>query len=219
MSHKTHKDFKSVIPSIKNVSQIFSIIELALSYQHIFKKRMAPWELKEFPELQEFQLKVEDIDRLYYISRKGCSFQLIARLDYKKKPLYVQLLAGCEFEPFECPGGVFFVSRDANIFMHLVGRPLDKTQVYESLAEDGIHVEKRKEGDLDYYSLFARIFWKTPPTLQFLCHGAVFLSRDRLSYASVLPVPLVESVDQYVRMKEARAAYLGFDVDAFRWFK
>lgn len=214
MPRKTHKDFETVVPSVKDAMYIYSHFKGALFYQRWFKKKTTPWELKDWRsnELERFKVDVMKIDRLYYIKktsdRCGLSYSLVFRMDYsknkkhKRDSLYVELFATF----YHCYHflGYIFVSRDANVFMKLVSRPKDKTLVYESLRKDGIHAEKEEVCEEEEEGVFC----KTPNTLKYLCQEAVYLSRDMLrGFASVLPKLLTNSVDDFVKTKEAKATY------------
>ena len=92
------------------------------------------------------------MNRLYYISFfedyvKARAFEMIARMEYEGRPLYVELNANCDYSGFDCQGdGFIIVGRDANLFMKdalaIERENLKKDLIYKSLQNDSIHVEE-----------------------------------------------------------------------------
>lgn len=210
---QTHPDFKSLVPEVQDAETMEDCLFEALEYQETFDKRTNPWENKEFDDiLQNFEIDLEKVDRLYhiqYISNPfGREFSMIARMQYQDKPLYVELFAGCDFTGFECQGrGVIFISRDANIFMNLVlteQEDLKKNLIYASLKEDGIDVEEKEEE----YNNCSRWFLKNAPPLKYLCHKNIYENVQMLpEYRLVLPKILADSIDEFIKMEEAKKSY------------
>ena len=202
-----HPDFKSVDLTVKTAKKMDNYMSEGLIKQHMFDKRTTPWEEQEWGQgvLQEFEINLEKVDRLYYINP---DVRMIARMEYKdQQSIYVEFNARCL--GLRCHRGAFiFISRDANIFMKLVLAELRediKNSVYESLREDSIYVE---EEDNTRFDTFSRMTWKNVPTLQNLCHEIIYQSRDELrGYSSLLPKLLTESLDNFIRTKEARESY------------
>ena len=213
----THHDFRSIDPNVRDVAMMDGYLSEALFYQHMFDKRTTPWEAQEwdYGVLQEFEVKLEMVDRLYYIHYNsdgvsGRDFKLIARVEYEGKALYVEMIASCDYTGFECQGGGFiFVSRDANLFMKLVlterEDDLNKKLIYESLQKDSIYVE---EEDEILCEKFSRMMRECVPMLKYLCHEVVYQNRNTLrGYKTLLPKILIQSIDDFIRDKEARIAY------------
>lgn len=65
--------FKSLVDGVTLLSHIEDKMQPALSYQYMFEKKTSPWEMSQWDqdELQQFTVKVTDIDRLYYIFCSG----------------------------------------------------------------------------------------------------------------------------------------------------
>ena len=210
---KTHPDFKSLDAEVQNADTMDDYVGEALSYSYMFEKRTTPWEAQhwDYDALQKFEIDVEKVDRLYYIYHTdhagGQDFKMIARMEYEEAPLYVELDAGCDYTGFECQGnGVIYVSRDANLFMKLVlskEDSLNRNLIYKSLREDRIYVEE--DNDYDNYS---NMFGTNVPMLKYLCHEAIYENKDELcEYKFQLPNILVNSIDDFIRTKEAKIAY------------
>ncbi|XP_068206570.1 uncharacterized protein [Palaemon carinicauda] len=181
-------------------------------YQYMFERRTTPWEMTEwdYDDLQTFKIDLEEIDRLYHVyfsddGTSGQDYQLIGRVEHKGQPLYVELVASCDYTGFDCRGGgVIFVSRDANLFMRLVlTSDCKKDLIYQSLEEDGIEVEAQTE-----YDACGRMFWRNPPMLKYICHQAAYEHRARLQpQLSSLPKCLIISVDEFIKFNDAKDIY------------
>lgn len=223
---RTHPNFKTVVPSVNDAEGIDNCVGKALTYQFMFEKRTTPWEMKnwDYDELQKFVIIPEMIDRLYFIEEEsnvgGSIYNLIVRVDYNGEFLYVELSASCDFTGFDCQGGgQIFISKDANLFMMLTlpDKDCEKDLIYNFLAEDGIQVEMRYEQDKVYtYTSFPMFRENLPmlkflchvPMLKYLCHEAVYFNKDILQgYASVMPKNLTDSLDDFIRTREAIIDY------------
>ena len=204
--------FKSVDPAVIDTTTIEDYLWEPLDFQYMFDRRTTPWEIQQWDhdELQSFKIDVGKIDRLYHIhttdiNESDREYELIARLQYKGQPLYVELNASCDFTGFDCQGGgAIFVSRNASLFMRLVLTSGNKKDlIYESLAEDGIEVEEQSEFDA-----CQRIFRKNVPMLKYLCHEAFYKNEEELQpYVSLLPTILSNSVDEFIQFHKAKEAY------------
>ena len=159
-------------------------------------------------ELENFEIDLELIDRLYYIYYSGKysqdAFQMVARMDYKGRKVYFELIALCPFYGF-ClgGGGLIFVSGDANLFMRLIMTNKHPSNlIYKSLREDGIRVEEPTE-----YDVCCRL-QRSPPTLKLLCHLEMYNYKNLFEASfSELPKTLGESVKSFMQMMEAHKAY------------
>ena len=132
-------------------------------------------------------------------------FEMLARVWYEDRPLYVELKASCNFSGCYCGDGIVFVSRDPNIFMKLVldsnRHPVD--EIYQSLAQDGIFFQ-REEMTRDQSEKFLE---RNPPSLDYFCHGVVYQHLDRLETEceTTLPKHVREGLRDFVQLQEARA--------------
>ena len=214
---KTHPDFQSLEANVQTAKTMYKYVGEALTYSYMFEKRTTPWEAQQwdYDALQEFKIDLEKVDRLYYIYHyddnvSGRKFEMIARMEYEEAPLYVELSAGCDYTGFDCQGGgQIFVSRDANLFMKLVlaeEKDLNKNLIYKSLREDRIYVEE----ETDDYDKYTKMFYRNAPMLKYLCHQAIYEYKDSIYYKSLLPKILAESIDDFIKTKEAKIAYDGF---------
>ena len=70
---KTHPNFKSVHSEVKNADDMNGFVRDPLHYQSEFHRSTIPWEktLWEEKELENFEIDLELIDRLYYIYYSG----------------------------------------------------------------------------------------------------------------------------------------------------
>ena len=201
-------NFKSIDLKVTYAEEIDNYIGLALEVQRVFDRKTTPWEknLWDDDELEHIKIYLEAIDRLYYINRnaQNTHFHMVGRMIYKGQPLYVQLRAGCECYRCGCMHGVIFVSRDANLFMKLVmTKKFQKDLIYKSLADDGIIIEEQTE-----YDSCGRMFWNNAPMLKYLCHQVVYENQTKLKhYSQVLPKLLTDSIDDFIRTKDAKKFY------------
>lgn len=208
----THTNFKSVDPNVPNADIMDDYVGGALQYQCMFDKRTTPWEktLWDDTELENFKIDLEVVDRLYYIYQfddgvNGREFQMTARMDYKGRKVYIELVAGCDYTGFDCQGGgVIFISLDANLFMKLIlTEEYQSDLIYKSLAEDGIETEEQTE-----YDTCSRMRWTNAPMLKFLCHMSVYDNRKSLEhYPRVLPKILKDSVRDFIKTRDAKKSY------------
>ena len=217
-------NFKSIDPEVTCAKEIDNYIGLALLVQHRFERRTTPWEknLWDDDELEHIMIYLKTVDRLYYIycsddHVKGYYFQMVGRMIYKGRLLYVDLHACCGCSHYgldlhACCGcshygymhGVIFVSRDPNLFMKLVMTDkFQKDLIYKSLVDDGIIIEEQTE-----YDSCERMFWKNAPMLKYLCHQVVYENRIELKhYSQVLPKLLTISIEDFIRTKDAKKVY------------
>ena len=241
---KTHPNFKTANPKISNVDAIYDYIGKAFSNQNRYIKTTTPWEEKHWNkrELQNFEINLDDIDRLYYIDYYSdyrmdydlARYRLVVRIEYNGRGccsngsngtlnqnhqdhVYVELIAGYDnhYPPerkFTRAEHVIFVSRDASLFMSLVLRN-PKDPIYEFLAEDGIIIDQQQKE----YDVNSTFFWKNPPSLKYFCHSTVYVNKNLLNdyYQKVLPKMLSNSVEYFIRLREAkqyysRLRYLGY---------
>jgi len=214
MEIKTHPNFKSVYFEVKNADDMDDYVGNPLCHQSDFYRSTMPWEktLWEDKELENFEIDLEFVDRLYYIyyatknagTKLEEAFQIVARMDYKGRKVYFELLAICTFWGFMIAGGgLIFVSEDPNLFMKLImtnKHPSDL--IYQSLREDGIRVEEPTE-----YDVCCRL-QRSPPTLKLLCHLEMYNYKNLFEASfSELPKTLGESVKSFMQMMEAHKAY------------
>ncbi|XP_071550327.1 uncharacterized protein [Panulirus ornatus] len=209
---KTHENFKSFVPGVTDAESIDETVGYALCYQYMFERKTSPWEMARWEdgELQQFRIEVQDVDRLYYINHfddgvSGSSFAMLVRVVYKGAELFVELNANCDYTGFDCQGGgEIFLTLNANLFSKvLICNEYDMELLYEALARDGYHIEGQNEYDRSPVSA-----WHKPPMLKFLCHLAIKDNQDRLHhYKQILPKLLVDSVDEFIHIREAISDY------------
>lgn len=210
---ETHRNFKSIIPSVTSAEDMSEFIGLALSYQYMFDRRTSPWEMEHFEdnELEKFEIDLEKVDRLYYIyayddEAFGTKYEILARLDCQGKSAYVNLVASCDFTGFECQGGGYiYISFNANVFTKIMLNDHHKRDlIYNSLANDGVNVEGQSEHDR-----LPACMWQSAPMLKYLCHLAIYEHKDRLRhvYTEALPEVLINSIDEFLKLQETKKTF------------
>ena len=220
---RTHPDFKSVDKKYQNAVMINSELREALSYQYMFERKTTPWEMSSWEgnDLNNFELKMEQVDRLYHLyyfdsDPGGRDFEFVGRMDYNDLKLYVELSACCDYTGFsDRGGGHIFVSTDANLFLKsiLIGLrgKLGDDLIFESLEQDGIIVdaELKQEGGMQFYKQMQK-HWTTAPSLKFLSHSSVYENKHLLEdQLTTLPKYFKESISEFIKAKDVIAWYDG----------
>lgn len=195
-----------------NAEDIADYVGHALLYQHMFERKTSPWEMNQWDqdELQSFDVELDKVDRLYNIDYfndgvSGSSFYLMVRMVYNEKHVFVELNASCDYTGFDCQGGGdIFITINPNLFSKVITRPPDDMErLYQSLAEDGYHIDKQTEHDHTPVAA-----WHNAPMLKFLCHLAIFDNKDKLQhYQQVLPKVLKDSVHEFIIIRDAIHKY------------
>ena len=209
---KTHPDFQSADPEIKNANDMDDNLCEALMYQYMFEKRTNPWEMSRFDydELQKFEIDLEKVDRLYHIYHNsdecGRQFELIARMEQ----FYVELSANCDYTGFDCQGeGVIFISTDPLVFMKTIltgTRSVNKEALYELLEKDAISIRDEVNDDIIQHENF--LYGKKAPSLSYLCHQTIYQHKDELKeHKELLPTRLKKGVTNFIKAKDGRIAY------------
>lgn len=208
----SHPDFRSIVKGIYTADDIDDLVGVALIYQNMFDRRTSPWEIAEWQEneLENFCIESCNVDRLYHIYHfdddvSGREYELLARLDYHGRSIYVKLCAGCDYTGFDCQGGgEIYLSFDAQVFLKsIVNNDQNPRGIWESMVEDGLMVEE--PSDFDFQQVRT---WNNVPMLKFLCHMTVYNQHDRLRhYDEVLPNPVAASIEEFVRVRQTRDHY------------
>lgn len=209
---RTHQDFKSLVEGVCSADLMLDYVGEALYHQDKFERKTSPWEIASWDQTQlhDFEIDLEKVDRLYHINHtndgvSGSTFHLLVRMVYGESHVFVELSAGCDYTGFDCQGGGdIFITKHPSLFCKVVSRPdsgLDG--LYLSLSQDGYQVEEQTEYDRTPVSC-----WHNPPALKFLCHLSVYYNLPRLQhYHQVLPKLLIDSVQEFVRIRQAIEAY------------
>nr|WOZ57630.1 hypothetical protein MmNV_37 [Menippe mercenaria nudivirus] len=202
--------FKSLNSEVKTNEDLDEILGHALIYQYMFDNKTSPWERSSWgeDELENFKIDVDCIDRLYFVSciRYGdyseAEYAMLARMEYNGKKVFIDFSASCDSTGFDCQGGgETYVTFDVNIFYNvIVSVRNDSGCILESLQEDGYDITILP-GIATVPSVSS---WHNPMTLRFLCHVTIKDNLPSLQhYTQVLPKCLVDSVTEYIKIKEA----------------
>ena len=207
-----HPNFKNIFPDVLFTS-IDSIIEYMnvnisidnteyiinpFNHQDTFKKRTLPWEMQFWNTelLESFKIKFEEIDRIYYIKNYYNSiwvyeFDLLIRINYKGSPLYVKMLAFCDYLGFSSAGvGSISVFCNPIYFMKCID---DKMKFLSQKYKDLIYQSLRDDIDLyhnDIYSI---------STLQHLCYENISYNKKLLPYFTSKPPPLLKNIEKFIK--------------------
>ena len=201
LDFKTHCNFKSLDPQIQCANDIYSKFSCFLHYQYLFDKRSV--ELKDY---SMFEIDLESIDRLYYISLKRkwirnkyrMDGRLIVRVtnELENEKIYLELVAGFESQRNkERFGGTIFLTTNKNHFLNLI------SMKYRSLIPLQIQIFH------DQFSV---------PELQTLCFkNLIRMKKGDVSPAkeifkkhiSLLPIPLKEQLEDFMKFEETKKVY------------
>lgn len=215
LSMNTHSDFKSVQTSIVNAADINECVGYAIEFQEMFDRRIPPSDamLWAKDELKDFTIDLSMIDRLFYIhyageeqGYDGEEFVMGARMDYKKRKVYVELNVGCNSWGFGYGegGGNIFVCDNANLFFKVVMTPkYDHERICALLKSDNILIEDCTE--YEKCSLFNK---RTIKSLTFWCYHATYLNRHRLQYQfTQAPNVIQKQINNFIDLVDAKDAY------------
>ena len=207
-----HPSFKTVHPVIIDVEVNQDLLRNMLSHQYRFYRRTSPFEFKQWnnEDFQNFEVKLQDIDRLYYMDSTRqdsiSNYRVTFRIRYKENLYYVDLNtcshrkgfdiwgARCMYitrEPYIIWGaGCMYITREPYIFTDLIVESLsNKHYIYRSLQEDGIQVDTDDEDTSKYCRSHTRYVEchcqkefkkKSAQSLKFLCHKPIFQYKERL---------------------------------------
>ena len=206
----TAAGFKSLVPEVKTADEIAKCVGYPLLYEYMFEHKTSPWEMSSWNEedLQNFQIDVDQIDRLYSVTNTqehdmlGGDFYLLARMKHMNKDMFVELKAFCDSSGFDCHGdGSIYITSNPNIFYNTMVIGSERENILSSLLEDGYKITIQPEVN-------SVSSWHNPPNLLFLCHKAVRDNQHCLAhYPDVLPKPLTNSLNDFIRVKEAMDDY------------
>ena len=197
----THPNFESLDSTIKNINDIEEYMHYPLLHQYNFEKNTTPFENNYF--LNQFRITIEDIDRLYFIKIYKIEkdiFNLIVRMQYEGKPLYVEM---CAINFIYCIGDIY-ITRDVNIFMNVVlNQYYDffdtnyKNLIYQSLMEDNNMYNIHEYIDTSLYNLCLKTIDENKDTYLY----------KHCYYFSQFPKTIKESIDTFIKMRVAKKAY------------
>lgn len=207
-------NFKSLVCNIKCQEDIFNLIGEILNSQCTFSRTTTPWEIALWDknELENFRIKIDKVDRLYYINYinddlLGKWFYLLIRMLYKESFVFVQMTN--TYNPMSIIGrtlGVdLFITRDPNIFSKVIKHPsaCEIQLIYKSLIDDGYEIEGPTE-----YDRTPIHEWHEPPTLKFLCYFNIFKNKKSLQhYQQVLPKTTIHNLNYFIKTREAIYEY------------
>ncbi|UBZ25529.1 hypothetical protein CcNV_045 [Crangon crangon nudivirus] len=151
--------FKSAQPDITSRHQLVDILGTAMSRQDNYLRKIVDWEKPQWlvGELSSVYLEQWQITRLYYMNTQyndanevNVMFHYVSDDDYLTN---LDLVARIKYKPNEelyfrmtvdSYDDTIFFSKDPSTFMNclLLEDKYDMPRMYQSLEEDGIHIEK-----------------------------------------------------------------------------
>ena len=189
---KTHLNFKSIDPKIKDAKDIIvGAGHLALYYQYKYDRRTTPLEFNTW-NYQNIPINIENIDRLYYIQKRkfyngvfNNHFEMIGRMDYETRFIYFALICLIAENRSQIRGTIY-ISRNPYQFIENI------LQNYTIINKNAILESIREEDDANHNLV---------TSLQNLCHDVIYKVR-KLRYVSVLPKTIKEQIENYNKIKE-----------------
>lgn len=108
----THPNFISFIPEIKSTDDLVNILGEVLVHQNTFFTvfHHTPGDNWTLEELIYFELKPENIEHLYHLACYEDYVQLVARMEYKHRQVFIAMTV--TFDHKLQKEGIFVVSRD-----------------------------------------------------------------------------------------------------------
>ena len=224
--NQTHPNFKSYVAGINNAIDMDYKMWSPLARQIYVRKRTTPHESLYWNDdaLQNFTLRIEDIDRLYLFDVKtfrfGKVYEIVARLS---SPLciYVQLyvqhythsvIRHMKIKKFN---GLMYISEDPNLFIKVIRQDERNTKyslkriMYTSLKNDSIHLaDEEEEETASDYDDDDKILHK-PSKLCNMCYNVIYQNNDILEeiYINQLPIVLKQYIRKYIETKDAMIDY------------
>lgn len=218
---KTHSNFKSLDPSIRDATDIERKGHIALLFQYRYKKRTTPVEFLTW-DYQNLEINLELVDRLYYIKSGKIyyglfrnHFEMVGRMQQFDEKSFIyfaltttvdeKLTAKNNIRNWDQIQGSIYYSQNPYLFMKVILKNctfLNKDIIYNSLKQDG-----KINND------------NTPTLLQNLCYETIYQNKDifkRSNYTSLLPKSVVEKIDKYIQMR--RESFLKFRLSLTIYF-
>lgn len=230
--HPNFKSLVSGVSSSEDILGFIESVHQR-EFEPWLNRETSPWEThlwdENEDELRRFRIDVEKIDRLYslkYISSGDCEWlYLTARLEYKGSPIFLELIARegiapqglsfpevlddksfriCHYLKHSWRSGNIFVTRNPNLFTKVITLGAAELEsFYESLREDGYHVDPQTEHERTPPS-----FWRSSPSLLFLSKAAVSKNWDKLGHhLKEVPATLAASVEHFIKSRIAFAEH------------
>ena len=156
-------------------------------------------------ELTNFTIRVEKIDRLYYIlsndeDQNFRSWELCCRMDCTGEKYFVEMCANCDYTGFDCQGGgLISITKLPDFYLsNIISNNQNPKEIYKALLDDGYKVEEP-----DPLHNVPPMYWRNVPMLKYLCHVAINKNKDVLShFKDELPPILANSVDDFIKVKK-----------------
>ena len=215
MNH-THPNFESYVAGINNAKDMDYEMWSPLERQTYVRKKTTPKESLQWndEDLQNFTIRIKDIDRLYLFNmerfRFGKSYEIVARIN--PQPIYVQLNLQHYYQSIifkKKVGGLMYISEDPNLFIKVIRQDEKcslKRIMYTSLKNEGIHLSEEDYDDDDDDD-DDKI--KQPPMLKDICYNTIYQNNDKLEeiYINQLPIVLKENIKRYIETRKAILDY------------
>lgn len=209
MSLHTHPNFRSCCPNIIDATDMQNLIGSALEFQHMFNRNILPSEEGKWTGTtkQDFKIQLSCISRLYYINyfedEFHYHFELVARMEYEKRDMYVHFVANFCHEPLIhfCLGSMFW-GEDANLFMKVIlTDEMPKILIYQSLRDDGIPFEV-----ITKFEAYDNFHADAPPSLLYMCYLCMY--KQSIHYDECdLPLHVAESLSRFIKTLAAKDAF------------
>ena len=207
---------KSLHPNITTHKEISDIFELPLYIwnQYFYDRVGSPFECKKNDEilcepLYGILLKVENIDRIYYINNSAynMNYELYCRIYHDKIPYFVCLLANGGRHGFDCKncsGGVIYFCKSPQFYLqHIICLHFREGQkivdkIYNSLVADGYKISPP---DVMYH-VYPK-HQRNVHSLSYLAQKCIYRNRDIL-YISFkeLPVTMMNSLHNFIIIQD-----------------
>ena len=211
---KTHSDFKSLDPSIRDATDIERIGHIALVFQYRYKKRTTPVEFLtwDYPNLE---INLELVDRLYYIKNGKIyyglfqnHFEMVGRMQQQQSFIYFALTTRVDeknIRNWDQIQGSIYYSQNPYLFMKIILMNctfLNKDIIYNSLKEDDIYIKHNN----------------IPTLLQNLCYETIYQNKDDIfKRTSLLPKSILEKINKYIQLRQESFLKFRLSITIYFW--
>uniref|UniRef100_A0AAU8GF44 Uncharacterized protein n=1 Tax=Faxonius propinquus nudivirus TaxID=3139431 RepID=A0AAU8GF44_9VIRU len=152
-------------------------------YIPIFKKCLLQAKLIKFvplsekqlwgkDEIKNFEINFEDLDFLYHMKyfknkKKGLLYEMVAKMKYNNKFLFIELEINTEECHFDCCGvyGTIYMSYNANLFYNVINAKLNYIEYDIELMKNALEQDDNILDDLNIYNTNNLRFWCNDPIM------------------------------------------------------
>lgn len=213
MANPESCEFKSLTCRLPDKDALIHELKDIVNKQEFIEVLCPPRETTEWDEeeLDLFCLNSNSINRIYYFY-SGLLYDMYGRMTYNQRYLYFHLNVILNNESWNrrtILGGKLYLTYDAEVFLKsVIDDDCGPVKIWRMMVEDGLQIEEPTIFDFNKKRLWS--YYKVPtlkvgmPTLNFLCHLAVYKNQEILKpYVDLIP-GVSRSINHFIKFREAR---------------